>query len=948
MSWKNIKVKFYTLTLLLFIVACAAKTVPDVDFAETLAPGDFFLPFSDRVTVGSLENGFKYYIRYNDFPSDKVEIQLNVRTGSLNETDRERGIAHFVEHMAFNGTKNYESNDLIKFMEAAGLVFGKDSNAFTSYKTTRYLLTVPSDNATLIDDAFKIMRDFADGVSFDPREIEKEKGVVTEEGRSRNDAAYRMRRQSTEYIFADSLYPLREPLGLMDVVASADRALVKGYYDKWYTASNEALIVVGNIEPAAAEEMVKKYFSSMKKQETPEKASDYVPIKNELRFGLISDPEARATLFSVMLFDKRGRIDTYGRLKRYFLESGTMSMLNKRVRGAIAEKRTELSSFSGGISYHDNNMATFRFTVTTTPEGLESDLAAALAEIERAKRFGFTETEIREFAANQKTFYERAAAPDYKHQSSGYAGDLADYDSAGGTFTEFSQDKELIDKILDESDISDFNSAFNALFDSDSILVLVTVPEREREKITLNAERFKAAAAQVAAADLAPEVAENPVDKLMDKIPEGGAVKSEKVYENVGGTLITYDNGVRLFIKTNPIDNGHFAFAARKPGGNSVLKDDEARYTDLATQAAEASGFDNITMRQLQILTAGTRANVRSAVSEYMFEFIGGGDSDDMETFFQLLHKKLSAATVDENTLSAIIKPLETRLLNTEKDKRTAFFRQTTELMYNNKYRRGYLLSSDLPAITPEKLFNLYKTNFEDAGNFAFVISGDLDVQKTVELGRIYLGSLPAPEKKSFAVNRGVALAKPSGVSQGYGDVENKSTVQIRFDKDVKPLKNGEYIIPLVHRVLDRRVREDIREDKGGAYSVSVSLSYGVYPEVRFSGSLMLTCDPKRKDELISEIHVILENFTEKGITEDELSVAKAQHNAQYDSVKDVNAFWTNLISYNLVLDEEILSVDELKEIIASVTLQDAENAVAALMRDMRIYTSVFNPEESK
>jgi zinc protease len=734
----------------------------------------------------------------------------------------------------------------------------------------------------------------------------------------------------------------------MEVVASADRALLKGYYDKWYTASNESLIVVGNIEPAAAEEMIKKYFSSMKKQETPKKASDYVPIKNELRFGLISDPEARATLFSVMLFDGRGEINTYGRLKRYFLESGTMSMFNKRVRGAIAEKRTELSSFSGGISYQDNNIATFRFTVTTTPESLESDLAAVLAEIERAKRFGFTEMEIREFAANQKTFYERAAAPDYKHPSSGYAGDIADYDSAGGTFTEFSQDKELIDKILDEADASDFNRAFNALFDSGSILVLVTVPERDREKITLNAERFKIAAARAGAEDIEPDKAEEIVDKLIDKIPDGGAVKSEKVYENADGMLITYNNGVRLFIKNNPVDKGHFAFAARKPGGNSVLKDDEALYMDLAIQAAEASGFDNITMRQLQVLTAGTRANVRSAVSEYMFEFIGGGDSEDLETFFQLLYKKLSAAAVDENTLSAIIKPLETRLLNTEKDKRTLFFRQTTELMNNNKYRRSYLLSSDLPGITPEKLLNLYTTNFEDAGNFAFVISGDFDIQTVIELGRIYLGSLPAPKEKSVAVNRGVTLAKPSGVSQGYGDMENKSTVQIRFDKDIMPLENGEYIIPLVRRVLDQRIRENIREDKGGAYSVSVSLSYGEYPEAKFSGSVYFTCDPRRKEELVKEIHAILENFAEKGITEDELSVAKTQHNAQYDSAKDVNAFWTNLVSYNLVLDEEILSVDELKEIISSVTLPDAENAVAVLMRDMRIYTAVFNPEEGR
>ncbi|MDR2400145.1 MAG: insulinase family protein, partial [Deferribacteraceae bacterium] len=741
--------KFFALfVIILFIAACAGKGMlaPSVELSE-----DFVLPFSDKTVTGSLENGFKYYIRYNDFPADKIELQLNVRSGSLNETEEERGIAHFVEHMAFNGTKNYKSNDLIKFMEAAGLVFGKDSNAFTAYKNTRYLLTIPSDNATLLEDAFGIMRDWVDGVSFDPKEIEKEKGVIIEEWRSRNDAANRVRRKSAEYIYAGSLYPLREPIGLTEVVSGADRDLVKGYYDKWYAASNSALVIVGNVDTVKAEDMVKRYFGELKKKDTPKRADDTVPLSNGTVLGIISDPEITSASFSITFFEEEGRISRYKELKKSFLESGALNMLNKRVGAAILEKRTDLLSFRSGKANMDNNLSMLRFIVMTKPENLENDIRTALIEAEKAKRFGFSETELKEFITNQKTFLERAASPDYKYQSSKYAESLADYDTSGGYFTEFTQDKALLDRIFSETELADYNRAFSNLLKSKSVLVLVTVPERDKSRIILKAEDFVNILGEIAAMALEPDVQEISVDKLIDNIPQGGDILSRKRYENVDGELITYANGVRLFVKKNAADKGHFTFEARKPGGLSALKDDEVVDMDILPQVIASSGFDNITGRQLQMFMAGKRVNAAPSVSEYSFEFGGGGDSVDIETLFQLLYKNFTAPNVDKNAFASIIKRLETSLINTEKDKKTLFFRDAVKAMNNSKYRRNYLLSGDLAAITPELLLKLYKANFGDAGNFVFVLAGDLDIESAAEYGRIYLGGLAAPEKKSAA-----------------------------------------------------------------------------------------------------------------------------------------------------------------------------------------------------
>jgi zinc protease len=735
----------------------------------------------------------------------------------------------------------------------------------------------------------------------------------------------------------------------MEVVAGADRALLKGYYDKWYTAANSAIIIVGNIDAAEVEEKVKRYFSTLAKKDTPEKADSSIPLQNGVRFGIVTDPELNDTFFSINFFVEEGEITTYRELKRYILEAGALSMLNRRVGGAILEKEIDLLSFRGAkTSLDDNNLSVLRFIVNSKPESIEEDFKTALIEIERAKRFGFTAEELKEYTATQKTFIDRAASPDYKYPSERFAEAIADYDTNGGHFTEFSQDKVLLDKIFSETEIDDYNRAFNSLIESKSELVLITAPEMEKGKIAFTEEIFSRIKNETAAMQLEPRKAEAVVDSLIDALPKGGEVQSRTKYESLNGELITYTNGVRLFIKKNPIDRGHFAFSARKPGGHSSLNNSDALYIDLLPQIISASGFENITRRQLQILTAGRQARVQFRVVEYMFELMGGGDSEDLEIFFQLLYKYFTSANVDENAFSAIIKASETNLANTEKDRMTAFFRDAAREMNNGKYRRNYLLSSDLASVAPDALLKLYKDNFEDAGNFIFVLSGDLDIDLTVELGRIYLGGLAEPEKKSAALSRGVKLNKPFGIKEGNGDVEKKSTVQIRFDNDIKPFENGEYVIALARRILYQRIRENIREDKGGAYSVNVAVGYSKYPDASFFGRIFFTCDPERKDELIKEIRAILDKFAKDGVNEDELAVAKAQQTALYESVKDDNSFWANDISYCITAGDKLLSADEYKDLINSITLASVNRAVSTFMEGMRTFIAVYNPEDKR
>lgn len=930
-------------SLLFFIIvtavltSCAVKRTSDTESAERL-------PFSDKILYGTLDNGLRYYIKQNDFPADKVELRLNVRSGSLNETEEERGVAHFVEHMAFNGTTNFEGNDLIKFLDQVGLTFGQHTNAYTSSDNTNYMLSVPAENAQLIEDSFLIMREWADGISFDTEEIEKEKGVITEEWRARNDVRNRLRILSREYLLEGSLYVQRDPIGLMGVVAGANRDLLKGYYDKWYTAGNMSVTVVGNIDPARAEELVKKYFSSLEERETPDPADGTVPLIDGLRIRTATDPEATSASISYNLFEHEGKIETYPHLRQNLLELGAMSMLNKRVESKILEKQIELISFRGGKAA-TVGLGFTRFNVITRPESFDSDIREMLTEIERAKRYGFNEDELQEFIVSQRTFLDRAASPDYKYPSDQYVNMIISYDTYGGHLTEFTQDKALLDRIFAETSIEDYNRAFNRLLESDSRMVMITIPERDAGKVFLDEAKFEAIAAEVADSEIAPPAESGFIDKIIDKEPEGGVIASRTAYPNLDGELITYGNGARLFIKNNVSDKNRFMLTAKKQGGLSVLNDEEALYSNLMQQALTSSGFDGISRRELQTFMADKRVTVAPSVTNNTFDFGGGGDSEDLEAFFQLLYMSITAPDIDPNAFAAIITATETALRNNEQDKKAVFFRDVPGAMMNGNYRRAYLLESDLPDITPAKLLELYEKHFTDIDNFIFVLSGDVDRDRAVELGRIYLGGLPAGGTEAKSVDRGVRLKDKFGRASGYGDIENKATVLIRFDKDIEQVDGGEYYTVILRRILNQRLRESIREDMGGVYSVSAAIGYSDFPETAFSGRVSFTCDPARKDEIIAEALRVIKDITENGVTEQELAVAKNQQGVQLDSAAEQNWYWVGDISNKLIEDKAVLSAAEKKEIVNSLKLEDLNRHSKEFLEDMRIFIAVYNPE---
>ncbi len=928
------------LVLAFSIAGCTKKNVASTKVEEEI------LPFHENVVHGTLDNGMQYYIMKNESPEDKVELRLNVRSGSLDETDEERGLAHFVEHMAYNGTENFEGNEVIEFMEEAGLTFGQHTNAYTSFNNTNYQLSIPVDNKTLVDTAFFILRDWATGITFDKAEVDAEKGVILEEMRSRDTADKRMRDQSMQYSMAGSKYLDRDVIGLVDVLEGATPELLRGYYEKWYQPENMSIIVVGDINVEEIEALVKKYFAPIEKKATPEKASKVVPLTEGVRFAIISDEGATATSVSVSIMSKEDPLDTYSELKDYILGAGAMNMLNNRVATKISESRSNLISFSAGKRMGNPNMLTSAgFNIATTPETLNNDLESMLLEVESAKRFGFTPDELAQFLEAQRTQLDRSADPNFKYASSSYASGIVGYDNNGGHYTSFAQDKILINRIFDETNVTSYSNKFDQMLDQNNMLVTISVPTKDLDKITLDLAGFEAMLAKVEKAELVAETDVKSITSLIEKKPTAGKVVSRVKYDNVDGELITYNNGVRIFIKENDGTEKQFKFVGKKVGGTSILSDEDAINMNMLPSAINASGFTDISPRQLQRFLVGKDANVMATASDYTFDYSGGGSTEDIEITFQLLYKLFTSATVDENAYKAAIKTRRNALTKYENDRERLFNRELATKIYNDNYRRTYLLTTDLDGITKEEVLKLYQDNYLDVSNYTFIVSGDVDVEQVVELGATYLASLKSNKKMAGVKLHDVRFAKKEGSFEKNGQITNKSSVSVMYEGKNEAIENGEYYATITRRVLSQRLRERIREEIGGVYGVSARLYYSNYPEFARGLAISFTTDPERRYELIKEAKTIVDAIAKGDITQEELNTAVNQQNTALQSAEELDDFWINTIWGDLVRNDPVLSIDEITAIYSGIKLNDLNAFAKEFMSDMSVFTSSFNPE---
>ncbi|WP_300668591.1 pitrilysin family protein [Desulfoluna sp.] len=930
---------FFT-ALLLLGSACAVLKSP----SQTTEP----LPVSKKILTGTLDNGLRYYIRQNPYPEDRVELRLNVRTGSLNETGKELGLAHFVEHMAFNGIRHFEHNELIAFIEEAGLTFGAHTNAYTSTEVTNYQLSMPLNRPELLDKAFLVLGDWADGLLFDPSEIEKEKGVIVEEWRMRDGVRKRISNQSRAVLLAGSLYPERDPIGEMPIVRGADRAVLKGYYDANYTPDRMSVVVVGNIDVNDMKTRIETALGDVAPRKPRAAASKEVPLTPGLRVTTLTDPELTSGVVATDHLFSRTPTTTFEDFKRDLTEQLAFSAFNRRVQKKITDQELPLLRAFARVTNIESNLCTARFMARPVKGKVSEGIFALYAEMERVRRFGFLPEELAEQKAAFKKALTEAARPGRRVESSDHANAICEFDTSGGSLTDPDQNLALF--LQAEANISegDLNRAFGRCLSPASRSVLFTFPEKRKDE-TLSKPEITALMTKAHQTALTPYTLAPAITSLLPTPPQGGAVADRQKMSTIDGLSYTLSNGTRLIIKPTSYTPGEFLIRGTAKGGLSSVPDADYKRVSMAATLVNQSGFKGIALAELNRFLAGRSVNISPSLNANTTSLTGGAATVEAETLFQMLRLYFIAPDVSPKALS-IHKARMTQSINARaQDKKFLFSAKAAEARHNDKFRDQPLATGDLETLTPEALLADYQGFFASPSTFTFTVVGDVKPNEIADLAARYLGDIPAITNERKGVDRGLRqnpVAGPSSIRlTGKGDLAERASISAFYEKESHFTLKRNVQLSILRRILSRRFRLSVREEIGGVYAISAGLRILPEPTPLFKGSLSFTCDPQRVDELIPLAEGILRDIGENGVTKQEMEMAVKQSLTSLVQVQKKDRYWLGTLSTTFAYDWPLDEVVNREDTLRSTTLEELNTLAAETLTGIKGFITVYTPE---
>ncbi|NJK86084.1 MAG: insulinase family protein [Bacteroidales bacterium] len=687
------------------------------------------LPVDENVKIGKLKNGFTYYIRKNSKPEDRVEMRLAVKAGSVLEDEDQKGLAHFVEHMAFNGTENFEKNELIHYLQSLGVQFGPEINAYTSFDETVYMLTLPSDSQNIVNTGYQVMEDWAHGLSFNPDEVNNERGVIVEEWRLGRGAQQRMLEENLPVILKGSKYAERLPIGEKEIIENAPVETLKRFYNDWYRPELMAFIVVGDIDPAEAEAKIKEHFSDIKTPKKSRKRFYYdIPSHAETLVTIATDKEA--PLSTVSLYYKMESEDfiTYNDYRKQVLYSLFTGMLNIRLNEL--RQKADPPFINAGV-YFGNFLAkdkdVFATTALAGDKGIEEAFKAILTENQRVKRFGFTEGELERYKKILLNNYESAYKEKDKTESENYADEyvrnfLEEEPIPGITF-----EYEYVKEQLPGISLSEVNSLIDKLIPSTDRVIVVNAPEKEEIKVP-SEETLLSVLTNVEKTELTAYEDKISGEELLSEIPEKGRVLFTKKVDEIGSVELKLSNGAKVILKPTDFKNDEVIMRAESWGGQSLYPLEDDMSAKHAAAIINESGVGEYSKTDLQKLLAGKTVSVSPYISLYSEGISGSASPKDLETMFQLLHLYFTSPRKDQSSFESYISKQKAYYKNMLASPVQYFVDKYNQIKAGNNPRANTIPQEDeWNEINFDRVYEIYNDRFADASDFVFYIVGSFN-----------------------------------------------------------------------------------------------------------------------------------------------------------------------------------------------------------------------------
>lgn len=903
------------------------------------------LPLDPAVRYGTLPNGLTYYIRQNDRPEARAELRLVIDAGSILEDEDQLGLAHVVEHMAFNGTERFEKHELIDYLETTGIRFGADLNASTSFDETIYQLQVPTDSIEVFDTGVAVLREWASRVTFDPAEIEAERGVVLEEWRSGRGAAARMRDQQLPVLLYGSRYPDRLPIGTPESLTGFDAEALTRYYHDWYRPDLAAVIIVGDIDPDYAEQRLREEFRSWSAPADPrDRPSFPVPDHDSTLVKAVTDDEAPYSSVTVAYKHPGEPLETELQYRRWLAEQLVHRMFNDRFTELTQSESPPFFGAGSGKGSFARSREFYTITAIAVGDRTLDALRSLVRESERVKRFGFTDTEIERAKAELLRAFESSYDERDKAESAGFVNEYVAHFLEGVVSPGIAFEYPLVQRVLPELTADEINGIARGFFATSSRVVLVDGPTGT--DMPGRAE-ILAVFDDARTADIAAYVDEVGASSLIANPPEPGSVVSTTTEAEIGVTRWTLSNGAEVVLKPTDFKNDEILFAAYSPGGTSLVPDELDVHADFASTLIGQGGVASFGPIELQKMLSGLRVSVQPTIGERSEGFAGGSSPQDIETLLQLVYLYATDSRADTTMYRSLIERYGSIIESLKTDPTRAFTDTLAVTLSQHHPRRKVMSREILAELDLGTAHEIFVDRFADVSDFTFYFVGAFGSADSLRpLVETYLGALPGAGRVEEA--RDLGVRPPTGhvervVAKGQ---EPQSRVRIVLTGPIEWSRQNRRLASVIEGVMDIRFREVLREELGGTYGASVSAALTREPAEQFSFSVGFGCEPERVDELTDVVLTELARFRETGARPEELvKVRETSANALEVGLKQ-NGYWLNALMLYDRYDFDPVEIPEgSADFFETVTNAEIIEAAQVLLNPQNMVRVVLMPE---
>jgi len=849
------------------------------------------MPVEASITVATLPNGLKYYIRTNKQPLNRAELRLVVKAGSVLEDDDQQGLAHFLEHMAFNGTKNFPGEQVVKFLQSTGMRFGADVNASTGFDETTYMLTIPTDKPDIIEKSFLILEDWAHNVTLDPVEVDKERGVVVEEWRLRRGAGARITDKLLPLVLEGSRYSDRLPIGKTDIIQNAKVETVRRFYNDWYRPNLMAVVAVGDFDKNAIEAMIKSHFGPLTNPSPAKERKVFdLPDHDGAVFALFSDKEATSTSIEYGNLLPAREQASVGAYRQNIVDGLFSQMLSARF-DEISQKPNApfLGAFAGRSQFIARTKDEAALEAAVKEDGIQQGIEALLAEAQRVDQFGFTATELDRAKQDTLRGYERMLTQKETRTSASHAAEQIRNFVSGESLPGADLEYALHQRFLPQITLEEVNKLSKDWFGGDkNRMVIVTAPEKPG--LTLpTATQLTAVIKNATAKTLSAYVDTAGSQTLMDAAPKPGTIVKTTQREP-GITEWELSNGVKVALKPTTLKADEILFQAISNGGTSLVKDADFIPASTAVNVVTAGGLGKLNLIDFRKTLTGKIATARPFINELQEGVSGSASRKDLETMFQLVYMTFTAPRLDREAFDVQKSQTKTILANQSASPDFAFSKTLSETLYKNHLRRRPTTAESVDQWDLDKSFAFYKDRFADASDFTFVFIGDFDLATMRPFAEKYLASLPATHRKETWKDVGARYEKGVVEKTVQKGIEPKSQVAMVFNGPFEWNQTQRVAIRAMGTVLQDRLREAIREELGGTYSIGASPGIQKLPRSEYTFSIQFGCDPARVDSLVKRVLQEIEKYKTEGPTAQQAADVKALMLREFEtSIKQNN-----------------------------------------------------------